>query len=249
MIVEFVGSTGAGKTSLITKIHHKLAQTTAVTTPFDLIAVPLGLKSVSHPTVQNLIQEFVAFPFFLGSLNRYKKFLAHTIRTFSKNTKFSIHSINNLRSLERKIGLYEITQRYDRDQIILVDEGPILAAHMFVFSDSPIKTSELAIFAELLPLPDLIVYIKAPIEVLVRRALQRTDPPREMGSRNPATTEKYVRSATAVFDQLMEAERIRSRLLVVNNPDLIEEEHNKVADQVAASILQYELLADKTHKI
>ena len=249
MIVEFIGSTGAGKTSLISKIHLRLAQTTVVTTPFDLIAAPLSLSGITHPTAQNLIQEFVAFPFFLGSLNRYRKFLAHTIKTFSKNTKFSIHTINNLRSLERKIGLYEITQRYSRDRIILVDEGPALAAHMFVFTGSLVNASEIATFAVLLPLPDLIVYIKAPIEVLVRRALQRPDPPREIGGRDPVMTEKYVRSATAVFDQLMEAERIHSRLLVVNNPDLTEEEHDKVADQVTASILQHGHLANKTHKI
>lgn len=249
MIVEFVGSTGAGKTSLISKIHHKLAQSTVVTTPFDLIAAPLRLRGVTHPTVQNLIQELVAFPFFLGSLNRYRQFLAHTIRTFSKNTKFSIHRINNLRSLERKIGLYEITQRYSQDRIILVDEGPILAAHMFVFAGSLVTSSEIATFAALLPLPDLIVYIKAPIEVLVRRALQRPDPPREMGAKDPAMTEKYVRSAAAVFDQLMEAERVRSRLLIVDNPDLTDEEHDKVADNVSVSILKYEYLADKMRTI
>lgn len=249
MIVEFVGSTGAGKTSLISKIHHKLAQAAVVTTPFDLIAAPLGLRGVTHPTAQNLIQELAAFPFFLGSLNRYRQFLAHTIRTFSYNTRFSIHTINNLRSLERKIGLYEITRRYHHDRIILVDEGPILAAHMFVFASSVVTSSEIATFAALLPLPDLIVYIKAPVEVLIRRALQRPDPPREMGSKDPVMTEKYVRGAMAVFDQLMEAERIRSRLLIVDNPDLTDEEHDKVADHVSASILKYEHLADKTHTI
>lgn len=249
MIVEFIGSTGAGKTSLISKIHHKLAQTTVVTTSFGLVAAPLGLSGVTHPTAQNLIQELVAFPFFISSLNRYRKFLAHTIRTFSHNTKFSIHTINNLRSLERKIGLYEITQRYNRDRIILVDEGPILAAHMFVFAGAAVTSSEIATFATLLPLPDLIVYIKTPIEVLVRRALKRLDPPREMGGRDPAMTEKYVRSATSVFDQLMAAERIRSRLLIVENPDLTAEEHDLVANNVTASILKYEHAAKNVHTI
>jgi thymidylate kinase len=249
MIVEFIGSTGAGKTSLISKIHHKLAQTTVVTTPFDLISTPLGLSHVTHPTVQNLIQELVAFPFFIGSLNRYRKFLAHTIRTFSHNTKFSIHTINNLRSLERKIGLYEITQRYNRDRIILVDEGPILAAHMFVFSGSMVTSSELTAFAALLPLPDLIVYITAPIEVLVRRALNRPDPPREMGSKDPAMTENYVRSATAVFDQLMEADRLRNRLLIIDNPDLTPEEHDRVVDKVVEAILNHGSLDEKEHRI
>lgn len=244
MIVEFVGSTGAGKTSLISKIHHNLAQATVVTTPFDLIATPIGLRGVTHPTCQNLIQELVAFPFFLASLNRYRQFLAHTIRTFSPNTKSSIHKINNLRSLERKIGLYEITQLYNHDRIILVDEGPILAAHMFVFGGSKITASDIATFADLLPLPDLIIYIRAPVEVLVRRALQRTDPPREMQSKDPAMTEKYIRSATAVFDQLMASERIRSRLLIVDNPDLTDEEHDKLVENVSASILKYGNLAD-----
>src|SRR5215210_4459985 len=120
--------------------------------------------------------------------------------------------------------MYELTQRYDKGQIILVDEGPILAAHMFVFTGSPVTSSEIATFANLLPLPDLIVYIKAPVDVLVRRALQRPDPPREMGNKTPDMTEKYVKDATAIFDQLIGSERIQSRLLVVNNPDLTAEE-------------------------
>ena len=249
MIVEFIGSTGAGKTSLISKIHHKLAQTKVVTTPFDLIAAPLGLSSVSHPTAQNLIQELVGFPFFIGSLNRHGKFLFNTIETFSQNSKISIHRINNLRSLERKIGMYEITQRYDQDQIILVDEGPMLAAHMFVFTGSLVTSSEIAAFADLVPLPDLIVYIKAPVDVLVRRALQRPDPPREMEKKDPVMTEKYVKDATTIFDQLMQSERIRTRLLVVDNPDLTAEEHDRLADDVTASILNHEKPATKTHKI
>lgn len=249
MIVEFIGSTGAGKTSLISKIHHKLAQTASVTTSFDLIAAPLGLRGVTHPTAQNLIQELVGFPFFIGSLNRYIKFLAHTIRTFSRDTKFSINTINNLRSLERKIGMYEIAKRYDQDRIILVDEGPILAAHIFVFADSLATSMEFATFTELLPLPDLIVYIKAPVDVLVRRTLGRPDPPREMDTKDASMTEKYVKKAVSIFDQLIETERIRSRLMVVDNPDLTEAEHEKVANNIAASILNHKSWAHKTYTI
>ena len=249
MVVEFIGSTGAGKTSLISKIHQQLSQTKVVTTPFNLIATPLGLSNVTHPTAQNLIQELIGLPFFIGSLSRYGKFLSHAIETFSRNTKFSIHRINNFRSLERKLGMYELTQRYDKGQIILVDEGPILVAHMFVFTGSIVTSAEIAAFANLLPLPDLVVYIKAPVEVLVRRALQRPDPPREMGKKDPVMTEKYVRDATTIFDQLMESERIKSRLLVVDNPDLTAEEHDRLAADVTAAILNHESLGRKVHKI
>jgi len=249
MIVEFIGSTGAGKTSLISRIHHKLAQTAVVTTPFDLIAAPLGLRGITHPTTQNVIQELVGFPFLVRSFNQYRAFLVHTVKMFSRKTKFSIHTINNLRSLERKIGMYEITKRYDRGQIILVDEGPLLAAHMFVFADSPVITSEIAAFAALLPLPDLIVYIKAPVEVLVKRTLKRPDPPREMDTADPSVTEEYVKKAVSIFDQLTEVERIRNHLLVVDNPDLTTEEHDTVVENITKSILQYKNSPEKADTI
>ena len=130
-----------------------------------------------------------------------------------------------------------------------MDEGPILAAHMFVFTGSIVTSAEIAAFANLLPLPNLIVYIKAPIDVLVRRALQRPDPPREMGNKDPVMTEKYVKDATAIFDQLMEVERIKSRLLVIDNPDLTTEEHEKLAVDVTAAILNHENSASKMHKL
>ncbi len=41
MIVEFIGSTGAGKTTLISEIQRRLDKTADVTTSFDLVAAPL----------------------------------------------------------------------------------------------------------------------------------------------------------------------------------------------------------------
>jgi len=237
MVVEFIGSTGAGKTSLISKVHRRLAQRTGVTTSFDLIATPLGLLGVTNPTAQNIIQELVGLPFFVHSLNRHRAFLVHILRVFSRNTKFSIHTINNLRSLERKIGMYELIQRYGQDRIVLVDEGPILAAHMFVFADARVPSQDIATLAALLPLPDLVVYVKAPVDILVSRTLQRPDPPREMGAKDPDMTEKYVKMAISIFDELVEVERIRIRLLVVDNPDLAKEDHDQVADNIAGFIL------------
>ena len=239
MIVEFVGSTGAGKTSLISKIHSRLASQAVAVTPFDMIATPLGLGGVAHPTLQNIIQETAGFPYFLFALKRHSSFILHTIKLFSRNSKFSILTINNLRSLERKLGVDEIIKRRKNNQIVLVDEGPVLAAHMFVFANQPVTPSEIETFAEYLPLPDLIVYIKAPIETLVGRTLKRSDPPREMGSRDKGLIEDFVRKAATLFDNLMESDKIKGRLLVVENPDLSVDEHDKLADQVVAEILNH----------
>jgi len=220
MIIEFIGSTGAGKTTLIAAVQRRLGQTTAVSAAYDLVAAPLGLSGVTHPTARNLIQEIVGFPFFLRSLPRYQAFVIFTLRMLARQGNFTVSTISNLRSLERKIGVYELIRRYGREQLILVDEGMVLLAHnIFVFTNALYTPEEIARFASLIPLPDIIVYVRAPVDSLVKRSLQRTDRRREIESQNLAQIEKYVKRAVTMFDQLVAAEAIRSRLLIVENPD------------------------------
>ena len=248
MIIEFIGSTGSGKTTLISKALCELVKRTNATISFDLIAAPLGLRGVSHPTVRNLIEEIVGLPFFIRSFSRHKDFLACTYRMFSRNTGFSFHTINNLRSLERKLAAHEIIRLYCQDRIVLVDEGPMLAAHMFAFSGAYTTPSELAVFAELLPSPDLIIYVRAPIDTLVKRTMQRADPPREMKINDPALTRSYIRRAVEIFDQLVEDENIRNRLLIVDNPDVSEKEHSILVSTIVEYILNHKCPSEATIK-
>ena len=218
MIIEFIGSTGAGKTTLISEVQRRLSQTTEVATSFDVVASPLGLRRITHLTVRNLIQEIVGFPFFIGSLYRHKAIIIFILRMLARQASFSFFTINNLRSLERKIGVDEIIKRRQHDKIILVDEGPLLLAHnVFVYSGAHYTSEEITRFASLVPLPDIIIYIKVPMDILVQRSLQRTDPPREMRSRNRELIEKHINRAVKMFDQLIAAENIQARLLIVEN--------------------------------
>lgn len=248
MIIEFIGCTGAGKTTLIKAVQRRLAKTAQVTTSIDLVANLLHLRDLTNPTVQNLIQELVGFPFFIYSLYKYKAFILYTMKLFFRNSRISIRIINNLRSLERKIGVYEITSRCSKGRIILVDEGPILAAHMFIFTGAAYTPQELATFAELLPLPDLVVYVRASVDTLVKRTLQRVDPPREMNTKNLAQTQGYAKSAVAMFDQLVEDDNIQRRLLRVESPDITEQRYEKVVDDISKSILNHKLLADQINR-
>src|ERR1051325_9140652 len=104
-----------------------------------------------------------------------------------------MQTIHNLRSLERKIGIYEITKHLGKDQIILVDEGPILAAYMFVSTGNTFaKPEEITRFTDLLPLPDLVIYIRASVDTIIERTVRRSDPPREVDVRNLAMMEEYI---------------------------------------------------------
>lgn len=238
MLVEFIGCTGSGKTTLIQAVQTSLAKTTQVTIASDIVTGLIGLQRIKNPTLQNFILEMVGFPYFVRSFPHYKPFLAYTTQMLSRNASLSISSINNLRSLERKIGVYEITQRFQQDRIILVDEGPVLTAHMFAFGGAPLSARDIESFASLLPLPDLLVYVKAPIEVLVQRTLKRVDPPRELSTKNRAQTEQAVRDTVFIFDEIAKVENICSRLLIVENSDLYRK--NAAVDCITGFIRNYQ---------
>jgi len=125
-----------------------------------------------------------------------------------------------------------------------VDEGTILTAHnVFVYSSALYTGEEIARFASLVPLPDIIIYIKAPVEILVQRSLLRADPPRELKSRNRGLIEKHVGRAVKMFDQLVEADNIWRRLLIVENSDSNHQGYDKVLDDVVRFIISHECVA------
>lgn len=238
MIVEFIGSTGAGKTTLISEVQKSLARRVAVTTSYDLVATPLGLSGMTHPTGRNLVKEFVGLPFLIRSLPRHKAFILFTLRMLARQADLSIFTINNLRSLVRKLGVYEIGRRREQHHIVLVDEGTILTAHnVFVYSSARYTAGEIDRFANLVPLPDIIVYVRAPVDSMVERSLRRSDPPRELRSKNRVLIEKYITRATAMFDQLVKAENIQSRTLTVENPDSAGKGYEATADRITDCLL------------
>jgi len=238
MIVEFIGSTGAGKTTLINEVRCRLVKTSRATTSIDLATNMLGLKNITNPTLQNLAQEFISLPFFIGTLYKYNEYLRHTIKLFWRKTNFSLQTIHNLRSLVRKIGMYEIAKILGKDQVILVDEGPILALYMFVSVKNIYTPEEIARFTDLLPLPDLIIYIRASVDTIIERTVRRADPPREVNRKNLPQMEEYIKRTVAMFDQLTQAENIRTRLLAVESFDIVGPEFNQVVDSVCQSILE-----------
>lgn len=240
MIIEFIGSTGAGKTTLIRDVRRRLAKTARVTTSIDLATGLLGIRGLTNPTLQNFVQELVGLPFFIGTLWRHNEFIRHTVKLFLRNSRFSITTINNLRSLERKLGVYELSGRYGNGQFILVDEGPILAAHMFAFTGAAYTPEEMSRFTDLLPLPDLVIYVRTSMDTLIDRTTRRDDPPREIDTKNLAEIACHIRSAVAIFDQLIEFESIRRRLLIVESPDIAQQGYEEVVDHISSFILDHE---------
>jgi thymidylate kinase len=238
MIVEFIGSTGAGKTTLISDVQRRLADQAPAVTAFDLVADLLSLPHVTHPTLRNVIQDLVGLPFVISSLRQHRAFVAFALETLATDTSHKFFTANYFRSIARKIGTYELVERYNRDRIVLVDEGTVLSAHLlFVFSRTLYSQEDIDKFAALVPLPELVVYVTAPVDCLVERALQRSRPPKELRSQNRALVEKYIGRAADVFDRVTETKPIRDRVLIVANPDSTDGERSAVADRIATFVL------------
>ena len=241
MMIEFIGSTGAGKTRLIGDLLNRMGENARVTTSYHLMAERLGLPGTSQISIQHLLQELVGIPFFLRSIIDYQDFLAFSLAMLARQANFSIFTVNNLRSLERKLGVYtyiRAAQPSNPSQIVLVDEGTILSAHnIFVYSSATYTSQEIDTFAKLVPLPDLIVYLRVPVEVLVQRTLHRQDPPREVRSKNPLVVERYTRRASGLFDRLVKSPQFYSRLLLVEYSDFLKIGYDRTLDILCERIL------------
>lgn len=219
-----------------------MAETIEVAGAFDLICELTGLAKLTHPTLQNLAGDAVGFHFLVRSIRYHKKFLGFVLSVLKTHSDISLLTLNSFRNIIRTIGVYELIRHQDNGRIVLVDEGTVLSAHnLFIYTGTVFGREQIKRFAGLAPLPDKLVCIKAPLDQLVRRTLERRDPPREMRARDPETIERYVGRASKLFEQLVETEEIRNRVLVVENCANGSEEQETLADRITRFILDSHL--------
>ena len=253
MIVEFIGCTGAGKSTLVAQLRQELSQQAHVVSSFEVVAARLGLSHIAQPTVQNLIQEVAGLPFFLSSLPSQQRFLRFTLQMMARQGNFNFYSFNHLRSLERTIGVDGFIRsaggRQGAQPIVFVDEGTIVPAHnIFVYNDVAYSAQEINRYAELAPLPDVIVYVRAPIEQLIKRTQQRPDPPREMRGQSATRIEYFIRRADAMFEQLVSNPRLQQRLLLVDAPEKGDALYGATVQQLAQQLLKSAVSTKETNR-
>lgn len=224
MIVECVGSTGAGKSTLLAALHQALNVSQPVTTAFALVAG--GRPWLTHPTLRNLAQDLSTLPYVGLGLGHHGRFLAFAVRILARHRPLTLHTLNYLRSVLRKLGTHELLRHRgaSSNALVLVDEGTILAAHnLFVYTNTRFGAAEVAQFGRLVPLPDAVIYLRASVPTLVQRTLQRPDPPRELRGRNTATIRAITQRAAHIFDAVTATPEIAARCLIVDETPLREQ--------------------------
>lgn len=219
MIVELIGCTGAGKTTLAGLLRDHADTPAPIVLAADLITEGPGRRWIRDPTAINVVADVTVFPSFLRGWHRNREFVRFAFERL-RHAPSWFSRWNYMREVVRDVGKHELARRAGQSATVVVDEGALLtAAHLFVYSDAAFDDADLGRFARVVPVPDRVVYVTAPLDVLVDRAWRRSDRRRELVSSDRAGVERWIGRAVEVFDGLIATPEIRDRVLVVDNAD------------------------------
>lgn len=220
MIVELIGSSGAGKTTLVDRLRRRGGTADPIVSAADLVMDRPGRRRITNPTVVNLVADVTVLPSFLRGPARDRDFVRFAFRRLRQHAPSRFATYNYLREIVRDVGKHELAKRSSANATVVVDEGALLTAyHLFVYSNGSFDRAELDRFVQLVPMPDRIVYVTAPFDVLVDRAIRRPDRRREFATADRAEIERLIARAVEVFDALVASPAIHERTLVVDNAD------------------------------
>ena len=233
MIVELIGCDGAGKTTLAQMLAGPRELGARAVLMADLVLDRPGLRRIAYPTARNVAQEVGSLPYFLHGFRRRRAYLSFARHMLARYAPSTFHRLNGMRGIVRRVGMYELARSGAADRIVLSDEGTVLSAYLFALTDAELDRAHVARFAELVPAPDSLVYVKAPIEALVERALARPDRRPQHAGRSAEEVEETIRRTVGVFDLVADSLPLRDRVLVVENDGGRDSLHRLCADIAA----------------
>lgn len=226
MHIEIIGSTSSGKTTLARKMVTAGKKSgTNIDMSDDFMLEQLHLDWVGNDFMRRRLVEVVAIGICLNNLAVYKDFIAFVLREGKSSPGSLYYKANRIRNVIRKIGIFEfISQRSDTQQVVLADnEGLLQGLHnLFVHVDSEADITKITRYVELIPLPDLVLYLQQDEEVLVSRTLKRGHA-RVAGS-SPEKMVHFIEQAVAVFDELIKIPEIQDRLVIIDGEKIVTNE-------------------------
>lgn len=236
MIIEFIGSSGAGKSTLAKMLRDPNGATGPIILSTDLVMDHPGRRWIRNPTAINVVADVTAFPSFLRSVGHKGDFLRFAFHRLRQHAPSRFAKYNYMREIVRNVGMHELARRAETNATIIVDEGPVItASHLFVYSNGRFSQADLDDFARLVPLPNRVIYVRAPEEVLLKRAMRRPDRRREL-SGDRVEVERWIARSQEVFEGLAVAPAIGDRLLTVEYADDSPDSQRAVVAQIEAII-------------
>jgi len=217
MLIEITGCTCTGKTKFSAQLREALGRAQVeATSSVELAMRSMGFKWVSNPTMQNIISDILALGSFIFCIKKYAPFYRFACAILFRHPDSYLGALNRLRSLNRKIGIHEFLLSRRSKGVIIVDEGTVHSAHnIFAYAGFPIRNEDIRKFAQLVPLPDIVVCLDAAPDVILSRSGSRRELPTRFEP--AANMPRYIARALQVFQGICGEERIKNRLISFNN--------------------------------
>jgi hypothetical protein len=222
LLVEFIGATGAGKSTLVAATAAQLADRGfRVRQADEAILARYRLAAFTGPTVRTVLVHALALvAFWRHALTREGRTLSRlALRAIRRDADSAWIGAGLLRNFMKRVGSHVLLERLrgpacDCD-FVLCDEGVVHAAHnLFVHAGAAPREEEIALFAEVVPKPDLLIWVTAPTaqsaSVLLRRGHSRV-----RATSSAART--FAEHAQSTFEVLSCVRGLRERIYHVDN--------------------------------
>ncbi len=218
MIIEFIGSTGAGKTTLVNNLLGDCReQGIDILMDADFVLEQSHLNWIKSKFARTLCLDLLSWFACLATWRNNFEFYAFASRIILRLPVAWFEKLNLARNVVKKIGIYEIVRRRGSDrQIVLVDEGTLHAIHnLFVHVSVRTNAGDLATFVRLVPLPDMAICVTPSESVLIERTMERGH--KRIPDRSYANTELFVKRALDTFDKLIRQLVIEERMVTLES--------------------------------
>lgn len=223
LFVELIGATGTGKTTLATALAEYLrAEGFRVLEGHEAILGCYGLACVPGPKRRSAL----VHPFALAEFCRYagtregSRLARLAVRLIARDGGGPWVAAGLLRNVVKRIGCHQLLDRL-RGRLrpcdfVVWDEGVVHAAHnLFVHADRPPRRGDIDRFCELVPRPDVLVWVTAPPAQSAAVIRERGHP--RVG-RSAEAARAFAEHAHATFEMLASVPRLRGLVYRVDNP-------------------------------
>ena len=219
MIIELIGCTSSGKSTLLKKIvdSHR-GKDPEVISAEAFVLREMHLTWLSRGILRQVAMNLIGLVCCLLACRKYRLLLNFSA-CYLKQLPSSVSLLERVkiaRILSRNIGIYEFIEHHDRtDCIIVLDEGTLHIAHyLFVYERVTPDLEQLKEFVSLVPSPDAAVHLCTSKKTLIERTMVRGHARVTGGSLE--SVESFISHAITVFECLETCPEIRDKLLLVD---------------------------------
>jgi len=219
MQIELIGCTGVGKSTLVNKMLHSCREKGFVASTGDqFVLKQVMLDWIKNYFIRAVLVDIFTLSVCMFTLKSNLKFYRLVIEVVHQlpSTVTWFEKLNIIRNALKKLGAVEIIRHMNtNDQIVILDEGIIHTAHyLFVQPQATPPMEHLANFLQLIPLPDVVIYLQEDETILVERTLARKH--RRIHNHPHNSVKEFIKNAIDTFNRIKHDPAVNERLILIN---------------------------------